>query len=297
VATASTPIPQEDATVRLGDGRLLGYAVYGDPRGRPLFYFHGFPGSRFEAALAHTAAARLGIRLIAPDRPGFGLSTLKPRRSLLDWPADVAALADALGVTRFAVLGVSGGGPYALACASALPERLAATGLVAPLGPLEALPPGAAVTPLVQLVLANAARAPWLLGMFWSLAAAGIRLGAGTILRAIAARLPPADRAALARNEVRQALVRSLRESARQGGAGGAREMHLYGSDWGVSWSAIRLPVRLWHGEADTVVPPAMGRYYAHALPHCEASFLPNEGHYSLPLGHIDRILRALATD
>jgi pimeloyl-ACP methyl ester carboxylesterase len=290
-------MPDEALTLALRDGRVLGYAVYGDPRGTPVFYFHGFPGSRFEAAPAHAAAVRLGIRLIAPDRPGFGLSTFQPRRSLRDWPEDVDEFADALGVTRFAVLGVSGGGPYALACASRLPHRLTAVGIVAAVGPPVTLEPGVTVTPLVRLALSVAARTPWLLGIFWSLAAAGIRLGAGAILRYLAASLPPADRAMLARGEVRRALIRSFREAARQGGAGGAWELHLYGGPWEIPWSAIRLPVRLWHGEADTVVPPVMGRYYASVLPRCEASFLPREGHYSLPLGHTEEILRALALE
>jgi len=103
--------------LRLNDGRLLGYAEFGDPGGTPVMFFHGFPGSRLEGALGHEAAERAAVRMICIDRPGMGLSTFQPGRRMLDWPADVAALADALGIGRFAVGGVSGGGPYAAVCA------------------------------------------------------------------------------------------------------------------------------------------------------------------------------------
>src|SRR5215510_3131644 len=101
--------------VDLPDGRRLAYAEYGDPQGHPTFYFHGLPGSRLEAVLAAESAAQAGIRLVASDRPGVGGSDPQPRRTLLDWPADVVQLADRIGVARFSIIGVSGGAPYAAA--------------------------------------------------------------------------------------------------------------------------------------------------------------------------------------
>ena len=109
----------------LPDGRRLAYAQWGDLLGMPVFYCHGFPGSRLEAHLGDAAARRLGIRLIAPDRPGFGESTLQPHRRLSDWPDDLIALADSLELDRFHLLGVSGGGPYALACGQLIGARIA----------------------------------------------------------------------------------------------------------------------------------------------------------------------------
>src|SRR6266498_1807335 len=100
---------KQDKKLRLEDGRLLGYEVYGDPEGSPVFYFHGFPGSRLEARLATQVATRLAIRLIALDRPGFGLSDFKLRRTIFEWPDDVIKIANALGISRFATVGVSGG--------------------------------------------------------------------------------------------------------------------------------------------------------------------------------------------
>ena len=123
--------------VQLRDGRSLAWAEYGDPSGKPVLYFHGFPGSRIEPALGADDLARTEARLIAIDRPGFGGSTFQPGRRLLDWPNDVASFADSLALDRFACMGVSGGGPYVLACALRLGERLTRAAIVCGVGPLD----------------------------------------------------------------------------------------------------------------------------------------------------------------
>ncbi|KAF7550578.1 hypothetical protein G7046_g7968 [Stylonectria norvegica] len=131
----STHDPQTQ-TFTLPDGRKLGYAEYGDHRGTPLLYFHGYPSSRLEASVIDTMAQRLNVRVISLDRPGFGLSTPQPNRRILDWPTDVSAFAKGMQLSRFAVMGLSGGGPYALACAHSLPqENLQGVGLFASGGP------------------------------------------------------------------------------------------------------------------------------------------------------------------
>ena len=124
---------QRDCGVRLRDGRRIGVAEFGTLRGTPVFYFHGFPASRLEGQLVHDAAVRQHVRLVALDRPGFGCSDFRPR-TLADWPRDVVEVADALGVNRFAIYGLSGGAPFALACAADLPDRVSATAIVAGLG-------------------------------------------------------------------------------------------------------------------------------------------------------------------
>lgn len=126
------PNPPDTQTIILPDGRSLGYAEYGSPNGATLLYFHGFPMSRLEAYGIHGIAARRKIRLLSLDRPGFGLSTHDPHRHIMDWPADVQAFAAKVGISQFSVLGVSGGGPYALACAEHLPRgMLSAVGVLA----------------------------------------------------------------------------------------------------------------------------------------------------------------------
>ena len=126
--------------VTLADGRTLSFAEYGESNGRPIFYFHGFPGSRLDWLLGsdETVLKELKIRIIAPDRPDMGYSDYKPHRTVLEWPADVLELADALNCDHFSVLGVSGGGPYAASCARFIKNRVLNTGIVSGMGPSEA---------------------------------------------------------------------------------------------------------------------------------------------------------------
>jgi pimeloyl-ACP methyl ester carboxylesterase len=278
---------------RLPDGRRIGVAEYGAPAGLPVVYCHGFPSSRLEAALAHAQAAAQGLRLIAIDRPRFGLSDPKPGRRLTDWPEDVATLMDALGVARFAVLGVSGGAPYALACAAGLPGQVSAVAIVAGLGPLNTAPVG--VLPWYgELARVLAVRRPRLARVFFAALVAGIKCAPERLLRSTAAFLAPADQAVLARAEVRAALLATFREAARQGSASWAQEFDIYVRDWGFDLGSIRAPVWLWHGEHDRVVSPIAGRRLAAELTRCHAHFLPEEGHYSLPLGHMADIFARL---
>ena len=128
------PSDDADGTIRLADGRVLGYREYGDLEGQPLLFFHGMPGSRVEARMGDSAARALGIRIIAPDRPGYGLSDFKRNRTSLDWPSDIVELSEAMGLDRFGVVGVSGGGAYVAACARQIPDRLNAAGIISGIG-------------------------------------------------------------------------------------------------------------------------------------------------------------------
>ncbi len=134
-------VPRIDDRIALADGRWLACAEFGDPHGRPVLLFHGTPGYRRNPWATDAELRSVGVRLIAPDRPGVGGSTPQPRRRLLDWPDDVRQLADALGLERFAVVGFSNGGPHAAACAFRLGPRVSGTALVAPMPPLDG--PGA----------------------------------------------------------------------------------------------------------------------------------------------------------
>jgi pimeloyl-ACP methyl ester carboxylesterase len=290
------PAASEGSVVRLPDGRRLGYAEFGAERGWPVLYFHGFPSSRLEARLAHVPATRCGARVLALDRPGLGLSDFQPGRTIPDWPADVAAFADALGLDRFSVLGVSGGAPYALACAARLGARLRSVAVVGPLAPLD-LPRDAdgGVLP-VRFGLTVARRARWLVAPLVHSVAWAMRHHAARIYREMERSVTAPDRRVLARAEVRDALLGAFQESLRQGTRGATHELGLYGSDWGFPFTAVEAEVMLWHGEADAVVPVAMGRALARVLPNCQARFLDGEGHYSLPLLHCEDILAALAS-
>lgn len=130
--------PRIDTAMRLADGRLRGFAEYGDPQGRPIMPFHGLPGSRLIWRRLPGDPLAPGLRFIAPDRPGYGNSDAEPGPTLLDWADDAAALADRLRIGRFSLLGVSGGGPGASACAWKMPQRLVRVGVVAGAAPTDA---------------------------------------------------------------------------------------------------------------------------------------------------------------
>jgi len=276
----------------LRDGRQLGYAEYGDLNGRPLFYFHGWPSSRLEPRTGQHICSRLGVRLIAPDRPGYGLSDFKNRLKISDWLADVRDLAENLGLERFAVMGVSGGGPYAAGCAATMPEHLSAVLLVSSVAPSDAPDATRGMVALHRCLLGLARTAPWLaqgvagvcMRFFW-------RKGEQVIPEQVESRLPPADRRALASPELRAALTASSREALCNGMQAAVADGLLYARPWGFKLQQIRMPVHLWQGEKDVIVPPAMGRYLAQSLPDCRATFCPEDGHFSLAFERLEQIL------
>jgi pimeloyl-ACP methyl ester carboxylesterase len=207
----------EKRQITLPDGRALGFAFYGAPRGDPIFYFHGFPSSRLEARLAHDLGVSRGVRIIAVDRPGYGLSDYARARTIPDWPGDVLQLADALGIDRFRIMAVSGGGPYALACARALPDRVRAVGIVCGLGPMDCPENSEGMWFLNRFGLSHGEKAPGMVRGLFAMAAIGLSHFPGTIVDLIAARLPRPDRQTLRRPDVRKLLAASFRESVRTG--------------------------------------------------------------------------------
>jgi pimeloyl-ACP methyl ester carboxylesterase len=280
----------------LGDGRTLGYSEYGDRRGKPLFYCHGFPASRLEAELTATAAMETGLRVVAADRPGFGISEGKPGRTIPDWADDVTELADALGIGRFAILGVSGGGPYALACARMIPGRLTAVGIACPLGPLAGTGLLTAMRWPARLFFGLFRRSTIVQRLILEgLLGPLLRRQPSATLSLLTTAAPAADRRVLARPDVKRILAASMKEAFRDGLQGAIAELDLYSRPWGFAPDEISETVHLWHGTADATVPPSHGRYLAAALPHCRASFVAGEGHFSLPLGHVEEILRTLS--
>jgi pimeloyl-ACP methyl ester carboxylesterase len=279
--------------VRLPDGRALGFAQFGAPDGKPLFFFHGLGASRLTRHPDDSIAASLGVRLITIDRPGIGLSDPRPGRTLLDWPADVAALADALGIDQFAVLGWSGGGAHALACAYQIPERLSAVGVVSGGAPLAGIAPTDYLTPqwwgaarIVQFI-------PWAARLFTWHMGRQARRSPSQALKALTARFPGTDRALLQDEQVRAMMLEATRELYRQGSRGFYDDMLVLARPWRFRLEAILKEVHLWHGDADTLLAPAFARYLARALPNCHTTFYPGEGHFLL-LAHWQELLTTL---
>lgn len=278
----------------LRDGRRLGYAEFGAPGGWPVLYCHGFPASRLDARIGHETAVRSGIRLIAPDRPGYGLSDFQPLRRLAGWPNDVVELADALALDRFGVLGISGGGPYAIACAAALPSRVMVAGIVCGLGRLDVREDTAGMSRFGRFSFALARSAPGLSQLFNRALAPALRRSPKLILKLLASSLPPPDAQVLADPEVFNLFADAFREGLRQGGRGVAHDMTLYALPWEIAVESIHVPCLLWHGAQDTTVPVAMGRRLAAAIPGCRARYYAGEGHFSLAVRRLDEIFAAL---
>jgi len=271
--------PAEDGVLVLSDGRRLGYAQYGQRDGEPILYFHGHPGSRLEARFAHAAAEAAGFRVIALDRPGYGLSDFQPGRTVADWPADVAQAADALGISRFSVAGASGGGPYALACAWRLPSRVVRAAVISGVGPYQV--PGVTRGMRWQNKVAFRMGSRWPALARWLMHSMqrSIASRPDRTIEALARSMSPSDAEIVRRPEVRQILIADISEAFRHGSEGAAHDVVLLGRPWGFSLREIEAEVYLWQGEADTLVPPAMGRYQAEQIPRCHLTVLPGEGH------------------
>jgi pimeloyl-ACP methyl ester carboxylesterase len=236
------------------------------------------------------------VRIIAADRPGCGLSDFQPNRRIVDWPNDVIDLVDALGVDRFAIVGVSGGGPYALACAWKIPQRLTAAGVVCGLGPISE---SWALRDMLwsrRLVFSLARQAPWLLLLFAAVFESVLRRRPTVILSMITRTPVLPDRQVLVRPEVGRAVLASIRESIRKGPRGILHELSLYTQHWDFRPEEIALTVDLWHGEADPIVPVAHARSLMKQLPQVRPVILPGEGHFSLPINHMGSILTALTS-
>ena len=269
-------------TILLQDGRTLAYAEYGDPNGTPVFFFHGTPGTRLFHP-SEEVTKRLGVRLICTDRPGYGDSTFQPNRRILDWPTDVAQLADHLGFDRFAVVGHSGGGPHTLACAYALPERVSVAAIIAGAGPVDTPNATEGMIFLHWLGFKIGQYMPWL---FWQLM---IRW----LFREIAAdptkaidrdkdTWPPADREILTTPEIRELCIQSDVEAYRHGLLPFAWDTRLLTRPWGFPLDGIKVPVHLWHGTVDNSTTVAMARHMANKIPNCKFTLCEGEGHMLL---------------
>ncbi len=283
--------------IKLKDGRNLGYAEYGDLQGKPVLHFHGVPSSRLEGnhPLVDELASQLHIRLIFLDRPGIGLSDYKPDRRILDWPSVVSELANTLGLERFGVIGLSGGGPYVAACAYKIPDRLAAAGIISGVGPMEVEGNYECLGKSDRQAMDMALKYPWLLRVLFWYMARQLRKNPTDFLTQLENDLYQADKDQIAQPEIAATVVKATLEALRQGGRGAVLDYALVGKPWGFHLEHIHIPVFLWHGEEDTVCPIQMGRSVASVIPNCHPTYYPGEGHISVYAKYYGEILRTLS--
>lgn len=277
----------------LPDGRDLAWLDLGDPDGAAVIAFHGTPGSRLQLAFADATASAARVRLIVPDRPGYGLSSYLRRPSLVEWVEDVRRLADHLGLSRVAVLGNSGGGPHAAACARFLPDRVSGAAIVSGVAPLAAAGSEAGMVPLDALLIRLSRRWGLVARPMFSAMATLDRRWPERMLDMMERSLGPADATVMRRPEVRAALLNDLRSSSRTTGAALAQDYALWARGWGFRLEDMTVPVYLWHGDADQDVPISQARAMGARLPDAVLHECPGEGHL-IVASHMREILEEL---
>lgn len=272
----------DELVLDLADGRRLGYSVWGPPDAPPILYCHGFPTNRQELLMIQPVLEQRGVeaRIVVLSRPGYGASTFQPNRSFLDWPQDVAEAADRLGIDRFAVLGVSGGSPYALACGHSMADRVSRLGIVVGMAPIEAT--GMANASAISGPSARKFVRRFQFGM---MAFAFNRGREDRFLEQSNSTMGEADRLAMERPEMRDWMVDMMQESLAQGGRAATYEAGLYRTEWGFKPEEVELETQLWYGGADKTVPASAGLWLADRIPNSSYVVWPEHGHFTWMIG------------
>lgn len=289
-------MPKIDHHITLPDGRRLSFAEFGDPDGIPVLYFHGCPSSRLEPMLiGDSVLASANLRVVALDRPGMGLSSFQAKRGFSAWPGDVSALADALGLVRFAVWGFSGGGPYAAVCAAKIPERLTNVVIVSGAWRMDE-PDVLRGMPLPnRIMLLCARRIPSLLGLLFR-AMAGMGQGEPTKeLAKMKTYTTAPDYAWFEKEPRRFSLLGEIaREGVRTGTRGAVWDMRLYSKAFDFQLSDIRHPLTWFHGEDDVNYPIGAARRVCRGIPQVRLVACAHEAHLSLSSNRLLEVAEAL---
>ena len=287
--------PRLEGTVGLDDGRRMGFAEFGDPRGRAVVWLHGTPGARRQ--IPHEArvyALSNGIRIVGVDRPGIGSSTPHLYPEILAFAADLESIAAALGIDDMAVIGLSGGGPYALAAGARMPARVRAIGVlggVAPTQGPDAIDGGAVALGVRFATLLRVGRLP-------------IGLALGALIRtvrpfaipglALYKRLSPeGDRRLLDRPEFAAMFIDDLLNGSRRQLHAPVADVISFTRPWGFLAADVKVPVVWWHGDADHIIPHQHGVHMVSRVPDAELRTLHGESHLG-GLGVAEEILTTL---
>jgi pimeloyl-ACP methyl ester carboxylesterase len=281
-------------SVQLRDGRTIGFADWGDPTGAPVIHLHGTPGSRLTYDYTDAPARNAGVRVIAPDRPGIGLSSPNPEYTLESIATDVADLADALGIERFGMLAWSGGGPYALAAAAHFGDRISSLAMVAPAGLLD--------TRKSRKAMSGLDRTAWILSTFTPRVGAPV-LGAAmrwslkhpvNATKSFASKLPRAEMEMLATlpPDVEGPIIGSA-EAGRQGGRGIVDDYRAISKPWTFNPEDVQVPTQFWHGDKDEYVPLRVSEELAARVPNAKLHVRPGSGHL-IALSHYEEIVSGL---
>ncbi|MFO7164135.1 MAG: alpha/beta hydrolase [Mycolicibacterium hassiacum] len=288
--------PKLEGNVAVGTDRRIGFAEFGDPQGRAIFWLHGTPGARRQIPMeARVYAEQTGVRLIGLDRPGIGSSTPHRYESVIAFADDLRTIADTLGIERMAVVGLSGGGPYTLGCAAAMPDRVVTAcviGGVAPTVGPDAIGGGlmgnlgTKVAPLLQIAGPQ-------IGMVATALIRLIRPVGSPVVDLYGRVSPEPDRRLLARPEIRAMFLDDILNGSRKQMAAPFSDIVVFARDWGFRLNEVTVPVRWWHGDADHIVPYAHGEHVVSRLPDAELYPMPGESHLG-GLGRAEEILHTV---
>ncbi|BBX70050.1 alpha/beta fold hydrolase [Mycolicibacterium psychrotolerans] len=288
--------PKLEGNVAVGAHRRIGFAEFGDPQGRPIFWLHGTPGGRRQIPVeARLYAENNGIRLIGVDRPGIGSSTPHAYGRVIDFAEDLEAIADVLGIGKMVIIGLSGGGPYTLGAAAAMPERVVAVGVLGGVAPTQGADAigggimgkvGVPVAPVLEHVGSSLSMvATGLIRLIKPIAEPALYLYAGIS--------PAGDRRLLVRPEFKAMFLDDLLNGSRKQLAAPFADVVVFARDWGFRLDEVKVPVRWWHGDRDHIVPFAHGRHVVSMLPDAELYTLSGESHLG-GLGQAEAIMEAM---
>ena len=284
--------PEKKSLIKLRNGNNIGYAIYGNKKNFPIFYFHGWPGSRFE--LKNIPLKKKKCFIIALERPGYGISDPISKFKILDWPKIVLEVANKLKIKKFSIIGVSGGAPFALACANTIKnKRLKSIAIVCALAPNKAkgMDKGR-----VGMLL-NFGRKPfisWLIFNFLRM-----RLLNGNLEKSFnkwknKIPLPEIDLKLFTIDRGRR-LMENFKEAVKHGITGVHRDANLYSNYWGFKLKNIKKKIFVWHGDKDLTVPIITNKYYKKKLKNKEIFIKPNEGHFSICYNFMNDIIQQVS--
>jgi pimeloyl-ACP methyl ester carboxylesterase len=286
--------PSDEKNVLLASGRRMSYRDVGDATAIPVIALHGTPGSRLKFVLAEGTARRVGLRLISPDRWGYGNSDTPADPRLADYANDVEELTAALGIGSFAVLGVSGGGPFAAAVTASLGRRVSALALVSPVGPIARSCGWRELQAFHAFCFRVLPHFPGVLRVLFLAYRQLLMVAPQLAMRVTAARGPAADKTLLRDPVLAEDFKQTLLVGLANGVRGPIVDLRLFSKSWGFALDAITAPAQVWLGENDGNVPRAAARHLAASIPGSKLTKLPGRGHYWI-LRENEMVLRWLA--
>ena len=284
--------PEKKSLIKLRNGNNIGYAIYGNKKNFPIFYFHGWPGSRFE--LKNIPLKKKKCFVIALERPGYGISDPISKFEILDWPKIVLEVANKLKIKNFSIIGVSGGAPFALACANTIKnKRLKSIAIVCALAPSKAK----GMNKDRVGMLLNLGRKPfisWLIFNFLRVRLLNSNLEKSFNKWKNKIPLPEIDLKLFTIDRGRR-LMENFKESVKHGITGVHRDANLYSNYWGFKLKNIKKKIFVWHGDKDLTVPIITNKYYKKKLKNKEIFIKPNEGHFSICYNFMNDIIQQVS--